>query len=122
MAGKNAGIVKIKIGGIDYGTKPGWKFSMGGMERTSEVASGEVDGYFETPVPAKFSGSVSIKSTTDFEALRNFNGGDVTYINDVGHEYVSANATMVKPPELADGGGGATLEIEGKPATKVAGP
>lgn len=122
MPGKTAGIVKIKIGGVDYGTKPGWSFDMGGVERTTEVASGEVDGTFETPVPSKFSGSVTVKSTTDLEALRNFDGGDVTYINDVGHEYVARDSTMVKPPVVMGEGQGVKLEIEGKPAIKVAGP
>ena len=120
-SGRTAGLVTVKIGGIDYGTKDDWDFDMGGMERTSEFSS-TGRGTFETPAAGKASGSVMFQSNSDLEALRNFDGGDVTFIFTTGHEYVSANCSMMKPPKPMGGGKGVKLEIEGDKWVKVAGP
>ena len=119
MPGKVFGVVIVRFDGVDYRTKPGWELDLGGVNRTSQYASGVRSGATEEPVGSRASGSIEIMVDTDLEALRNFNGGQVEYVTDVGITYAAPNSAIMTPPKLQDGGRGATIEVEGDKATKV---
>lgn len=112
-------VVKVRINQVDYRTKPGWELDLGGFSRTSQYASGVRSGTADEPVGSRAAGSVEIMSDTDLETLRNFDGGLIEYITDVGITYSAPNSSLMAPPKLQDGGRGAALEIEGDPATKA---
>lgn len=109
----------VRFNGIDYRTKPGWEFDLGGLSRTSQFASGKRSGTSQEPVASRASGAIEIMSDTDLETLRNFKNGLVEYVTDVGIVYSAPNSSIMTPPKLQDGGRGAQIEIEGDEATRI---
>jgi hypothetical protein len=109
----------VRFNGIDYRTKPGWEFDLGGVNRTSQYASGKRSGTSQEPMASRASGAVEIMSDTDLETLRNFKDGLVEYVTDVGKVYSAPNSSLTTPPKLQDGGRGAQIEVEGDVATLV---
>jgi hypothetical protein len=115
------GVAVVKFNGIDYRTKPGWEFETGGVNRTSQYASGKRSGTSDEPMGSKASGAIEIMSDTDLETLRNFDGGIVEYVTNVGMTYSAPNSSVMNGLKLQDNGRGASLEIEGDEATLVKG-
>ncbi len=111
------GVAIVRFNGIDYRTKPGWDFETGGVSRTSQFASGKRSGATDEPMASKSSGAIEIMSDTDLETVRNFDGGIVEYVTDVGLVYSAPNSSVMSALKLQDNGRGAQIEIEGDEAT-----
>ena len=112
---KVAGVVKIRLNGVDYGTKQGASLELGGETKTSQFASGQRSGSSSDPTASKITLTVEVRGDTDLEALRNFEG-IAEFIMDTGQEYSAGNSEVMEPPKINDNGGGADLSIEGDPA------
>lgn len=118
-AGKHAGVVKLRIDGIDYGTKPGLEVDLGDDEHTEVISSGEFAGTFATPKAASISGSIDFKRAQDYEVLRKMEGGKIEVEYDNGFMYSITEAQHRTSPKLRDGGQGIQIDILGKKATQV---
>ena len=108
-----AGVTKVSLDGIDYGTKQA-SFRPGGFRKTSQYASNKRTGSSKEPMGSHIEVTYSHLSTTDFNALKKWEGtAHVEY--DTGDVWVVANAEVIETIELAGQGGGVRLIIEGDP-------
>ncbi len=112
------GVSKVKLNGVDFGTKQGASLELGGETKTSQFASGQRSGSSGEPTASKIDMTVEITGATDFELLRNFSG-IAEFVMDTGQVYSMGNAEVMVPPTLSDNGAGASLSLEGDPATLV---
>lgn len=115
---KVAGVVKVKLNGVDFGTKQGASLELGGETKTSQFASGRRSGSSGEPTASKCTFTVEITALTDFELLRTFSG-IAEFEMDTGQVYSMGNAEVMVPPTLNDNGAGASLSLEGDPAVPV---
>ncbi len=112
------GVSKVRLNGVDYGTKQGATLELGGETKTSQFASGKRSGSSGEPTASKISFTVEVTAATDLEALRKFEG-IAEYVMDTGQVYSAPNSEVMTQPTLSDNGGGASVEIEGDPAVPV---
>lgn len=116
------GVVKVRLNGTDYRTKPGAEIDVGGRRYTSQFGNGKRSGVSWEPVPSVLSAEFLVSSQLDWEAIRDFKDGIAEYVTDVGIVLAADNCTVVEPPAFAGEGKGISITIEGDPAYKVAGP
>lgn len=110
------GITKVIFGGTDFGTKPGADIELGGFTKEPVFGSGVLAGATHTPVPMKVSCVLVVKSDTDVEKIRNFEG-QIDFETDVGIRYSSANAWVSESVKLSQDG--LAVTIMGAAAVKV---
>jgi len=110
---RTAGVVKVLLDGIDYGTKSA-TYRMGGKTKTSQFASGKRTGSSEQPNAGHIEVVYEHLSTTDFATLREWEG-TATVIFDTGDVHTVANAEVMDSVELQGQGNGIRLMIEGDP-------
>lgn len=112
------GVSKVRLNGVDHGTKQGASLELGGETKTSQYASGKRSGSSGEPVGSKITLTVEVTAATDLEALRKFEG-IAEYVMDTGQTYSAGNSEVTEPLKITDNGGGVELTIEGDPATLV---
>jgi hypothetical protein len=80
MAGNNrrAGIIYLKINGIQYDAKGDYSYGLGGVTRASIIGADGVHGYSETPVPAFIEGAVTDRRDLDLNGLVTVDDATVT--------------------------------------------
>jgi hypothetical protein len=115
---KTLGVTKVALNGNDPGTLPGTTVKLGGVTKDPRYASGVLTGFSETPVPFELRCQFIMKSATDVETIRSFEG-QCDFITDVGQTYSSSDATITEPPEI--GADGITCVIMGTAAVKTRG-
>lgn len=115
---KTLGVTKVALNGNDPGTLPGTTVKLGGKTKDPRYASGVLAGFSETPVPFELRANFIMKSSTDVEAIRRFEG-QCDFITDVGIVYSSTDATITEPPEI--GADGISCVIMGTAAVKTKG-
>ncbi len=113
------GVVKVRLNGVDYHTKPGATLSLGGRLYTSQFGNGKRSGVSWEPVPSTITVQFLISDQLDWEAIRDFKNGIAEYVTDTKLHFAADNATASTPPELAGEGQGISVTIEGDPAYKV---
>ncbi len=115
---KVAGVVRVVLNGVDWGTKQGATLETGGSTKTSQFASGKRTGSSKEPVSSKITVTLEATTDLDIEALKNFEG-QAEYITDNGIHYVAPESETMEPPKLNDNGGGVEITIEGNEAVPV---
>lgn len=112
------GVVRVKLNGIDWQTKPGASLNAGGRRYTSQFGNEQRTGVSWEPVPSVLSVEFLIYGETDYDQIASFSG-IAEYVTDVGLHMAAANCRVIEPPDFADAGGGLAITIEGDPAYKV---
>lgn len=114
------GVVRVRLNGVDYHTKPGASLVVGGRRYTSQFGNGKRSGASWEPAQSVLTVSFLVSSQSDWEAIRDFKNGIAEYVTDTQVHLAADNCTTISPPSLADAGQGLSVTIEGDPAYKVA--
>ncbi len=109
------GVVKVKLNGTDWKTKPGATLDAGGKRWTSQFGNKKRSGMSWEPVPSILTVEFVIYSETDFLEIAGFRG-IAEYITDVGLHLAADNCRVADPPNFSDAGGGLAITIEGDEA------
>lgn len=115
---KSAGVIKVKRGPQLLPVKEGTTFKPGGVERTTDLANGEVAGFSQKPSESEL--SLTLRSTVDYDSEKHAASPEDTYVVflDTG-EVWSFTGWVAEPPELSDDGGGWSVSVKGKAATRI---
>lgn len=118
--GKKLGRAFIKVDGQALESMPGAKLDIGGNERTTVVGANEVQGFFETPKQSKLECEITVGSSTNLAAMRDWDDVTISFECDTGQQYVIQGAWLTNTPEMtASEGGRVPLTFEGPPAQEM---
>ena len=115
-ASRVLGIVKVVFNGVDFGTKPGATMKLGGFKKTPVFGSGVLAGYSHEPEPCEVHCTLIMKSSTDTEKIRTYEG-QIDYVTDIGITYSSADAVVSESVDI--GADGLGVVIMGSAAVKI---
>lgn len=113
-----AGVIKVRLNGVDYRTKEGATLTPGGHEKTSHYASNKRTGTSRKPIGSKISVTFELMNDTDTQAIQDFEG-IAEYVTDTGQVWAAPNSETMMPIEITGDGGGIKVEIEGDEAKLV---
>lgn len=120
MAGKQLGVVHIRVNGGLLDSEPGASIDIGGAVRTPVLGDGRVIGYSESVKEAVIECVISVGQGTSLAALRDIAGAVATFECDTGQVYTVTNATLADPPKATAGEGGKVpIKLFGDPAIEM---
>lgn len=116
---RSTGVIQVKRGSQLLPVKEGTTFKPGGTERTTDLANGEVAGFSQKASESEL--SLTLRSVNDYDAEAHAASPEDTYVVffDTG-EVWSFTGWVAEPPEVTDDGGGWSVSVKGKRATKIA--
>lgn len=120
MAGNNFNIAQVKLNGVPYGTKPGASINLGGVNYEIDFADGKPSGFLGTPTQAEITCNFQVRSDTDIEAIRNFQGiAEFVMLDVAGKPTYSITDSRVAETISIQPGEGIAVRIIGTPAEKT---
>jgi hypothetical protein len=113
------GTVILRVDGKSVRSKPGAKLMFGGVERSEEVADGQIIGYFAKPVASEIAWTMAHTADTDVDAMNRMTDSTIAFECDSGPVYTVRSAFLTKPCELTGDGNGVSCAAKGQAAVQT---
>lgn len=113
------GTVIVRVDGKSVRSKPGAKLMFGGVERSEEVADGQIIGYFSKPVASEVSWTMAHTNDTNIDQINQMIDSTIAFECDSGPVYTVRSAFLTKPCELTGDGSGVACVAKGQAAVQT---
>ncbi len=117
---KRAGIIYVKVDGVQYDAKGSFTFNTGGVQRTAIEGADSIHGFATKPVVPFIEGKITDSGNLDVKALKEIEDATVTLELENGKMIVWENAWYAAPGEQSTEEGEIDFRFEArKPGEEI---